>query len=135
MNQMRINFNDTTMDEGTRLLHDGNLYTGEVVETDDDDGTILCLNTYKDGYEDGIQKEWYRDGSPKSVYRTVKGSPVGESEEWYDNGQLAIRQEFDQWGTVRKRDEWDENGEPLPGRAINTWNVGEYPVAAQTPEQ
>ncbi|HEY4459878.1 MAG TPA: hypothetical protein VGN81_36545 [Pseudonocardiaceae bacterium] len=117
---MRINDDDTDMDESLRILYQGELFTGEVVETDDD-GTVIRLNTYRDGRVDGVQREWFNDGMLRSEYQASMGFPAGESREWHENGQLALRQEFDEYGVLRKREVWDEHGVFQEGRSVDSW--------------
>jgi antitoxin component YwqK of YwqJK toxin-antitoxin module len=115
----RVNFDDTDMDASQRVLYQGELFTGEVVETDED-GVVIRVNTYRDGSEDGPQREWFNDGMLRSEYHATGGLPTGESRDWHENGQLSRRQEFDQYGHLRVREQWDENGVPK-GRPTNTW--------------
>jgi antitoxin component YwqK of YwqJK toxin-antitoxin module len=126
MTAMRLNADDVDLYEGTYVQYEGANFTGEVAETLDD-GTVIGLNTYVDGLEDGPQRAWTDDGTLVSEYQAVRGMPVGEAKDWYANGQLRRRQEFDQHGTLRKRDVWDENGVPQPGESVNTWPAGDYP--------
>jgi antitoxin component YwqK of YwqJK toxin-antitoxin module len=105
----RVNADDTDMDESERVLYQGAPFTGETVETDDD-GVVIRVNTYRDGREDGLQREWFNDGMLRSEYNASEGLPRGEAREWHENGQLWRRQEFDRFGHLSVREEWDENG-------------------------
>jgi antitoxin component YwqK of YwqJK toxin-antitoxin module len=123
MNQpqpQRVNADDTDMDEAQRVLFQGVPFTGEVVELDDD-GVVIELNTYRDGREDGPQREWFNDGMLRSEYHASGGSPTGESRDWHPNGQLARRQEFDQYGVLRLREVFSEDGVPQQGEYVNSW--------------
>lgn len=126
MSHMRVKADEITLHEGAYVMYDGALYTGEVVDTADD-GTVLALNTYRDGVENGPQREFYEDGSPKTAYQAVNGMTVGEAQDWHVDGRLARRQEFDQYGELRKRDVWDEEGVLDPDEAVDNWPVGDYP--------
>lgn len=55
---MRIN-----IDDGLRYLHDGEFFTGELVETDRE-GNVLTLITVRDGIRHGSFLEWFADGEP-----------------------------------------------------------------------
>lgn len=123
---MRVNEDDVELYEGTYVQYNGEDFTGEVVETLED-GTIIALNTYLDGLEDGPQRAWDADGVLVSEYSASKGMPVGESKHYHENGQLRRLQEFDQFGTLRKREVWDENGVPQEGQSVNTWPSEGYP--------
>lgn len=111
---MRVNIDDIVRDQAEYVMYDGKEYTGEVVETLDD-GTVITLNTYRIGREEGPQFEYYTDGSPRSEYWIVNGRLTGESREWHENGQLALRQRYDEFGNVSQRETWDENGQPEAG--------------------
>ncbi|HJP76361.1 MAG TPA: hypothetical protein VJ914_18985 [Pseudonocardiaceae bacterium] len=115
----RVNADDTDMDESERVLYQGEPFTGEVVETDED-GVVIRLNNYLDGKEEGAQREWFNDGMLRSEYHATGGLPTGESREWHENGRLARRQEFDQYGHLRVREDWDEHG-VADGEPMNTW--------------
>ena len=116
----RINEADTDMDEDERVLYQGVPFTGEVVETDED-GVVIGLNTYLDGRENGPQRAWYDDGTPRSEYQATAGVPTGESHRWHWNGKLARRQQYDEFGVVRLREVWDVDGVAQPGQYINSW--------------
>lgn len=114
MTQMeRVNADDLVQDEPERFLYNGERFTGEAVETNED-GTIIGLNTYRNGYEEGPQREWYPDGSLRSEYWVINGRITGEAREWHDNGRLAKLQHWNEFGEMTAHEEWNENGEPDP---------------------
>jgi hypothetical protein len=61
-----------------RLVHNGELFTGEAVHVKD--GKILALTTYRDGQEHGPQWEIYPDGTKESEGQCDRGYAVGECE-------------------------------------------------------
>lgn len=117
---MRVNIEDTRVDRDQMRTYNGELYTGEVVRFDED-GVLVELLNFTEGVSDGPQREWYDDGTRRSEYDTVDGSPRGVSLDWHPNGRLARRQEFDEFGTLRKREMWDEDGVLEQSRSVDTW--------------
>jgi antitoxin component YwqK of YwqJK toxin-antitoxin module len=115
---MRVNIEDTTVDEGETVLYQGEPLTGEVVDTAPD-GTVITLRSYRDGREEGPQREWYDDGTPESEYRVTDSKLTGETLDWHPNGRLARRQEFDEFGQLRMREVWDEDGQSVPNQSFD----------------
>jgi antitoxin component YwqK of YwqJK toxin-antitoxin module len=120
MTELRVNIKDTTLSEGQEVLYQGVPLTGEVIRTTKD-GTVVTSKWYRDGLEEGPQREWYGDGTRQSEYLVVDTNVSGQSLDWHRNGQLARRQEFDEYGELRKREVWDENGVPQPDEAVDDW--------------
>lgn len=106
---MRVNRNDTEMTPGLIVTHEGRPFTGELVDTDES-GRVVGLTGYRDGIEDGPQREWFSDGRLQLEGQCDYGSAVGEWREWHANGKLAEHTVFDRWGDLRRRQRWDEDG-------------------------
>jgi antitoxin component YwqK of YwqJK toxin-antitoxin module len=114
---MRVNIDDTTLDEdGTHYLYQGELFTGELVETLAN-GTIVTLKRVRNGQQDGVDQQWYPDGTPRSESTIVSGSAVGLSRQWHPNGQLAEEAELDHSGDVIWQRCWAEDGTPIASGA------------------
>lgn len=100
---------DVDMDDSETLFYQGEPFTGEAVEYQGD--SLVSLNTYKEGVEDGPVKEWYADGTPRSQGVMRGGFPVGEFNRWHPDGTPAAK-------TIMSADglrqlavtEWDESG-------------------------
>lgn len=109
VNRIDIDDPDVEMDIGQRMLYQGELFTGEVVEYVDEQ--IVYLDVYTEGIRDGLSQGWYPDGSRKSLGNVRNGMPRGEFKEWHPNGILKVRQFFDD-DIYSLRDEtfWDESG-------------------------
>ena len=107
----RVNVDDISRDAMEYVVYDGQRFTGEAVETGYD-GTVIGMNTYADGVENGPQREWWADGSLRSEYSMVKGQVIGEAREWHENGRLAKLQVWGNHGELVSQEQWDENGEP-----------------------
>ncbi|MEU8292163.1 hypothetical protein [Streptomyces pseudogriseolus] len=110
---------DVDMDDAQRLLYRGEPFTGEV--TEHLQGKLVSLDVYRDGIQDGLSREWYKDGTPRSEGTVRDGLPRGEFREWHANGVLASRKVFDNDGlTLREDDQWDETGRPT-----RSWRLDE----------
>lgn len=120
MTELHVNIKDTTLGDGQEVLYQGVPLTGEVIRTTKD-GVVVTSKWYRDGIEEGPQREWYGDGTRQSEYLVVDTNLTGQSFDWHRNGQLARRQEFDDYGELRKREVWDENGVPQPDEAVDDW--------------
>ncbi|WP_316754210.1 toxin-antitoxin system YwqK family antitoxin [Streptomyces herbicida] len=117
----RIDIDDpeVDMDEARRLLCRGKPFTGEV--TEHLVGMLVSLDIYVDGIQNGLSREWYKDGTLRSEGTVYKGLPRGEFKEWHPNGTLASRKIFDDDGlTLREEFTWDEDGQPT-----RAWRLGD----------
>ncbi|MFJ7998761.1 toxin-antitoxin system YwqK family antitoxin [Streptomyces sp. NPDC096310] len=100
---------DVDTDMGQRMLYQGELFTGEVVEYRDEQ--MVYLDVYTEGVRDGLSQGWHPDGSRKSLGTVRKGMPRGEFREWHANGVLKSRQFFDDdIYSLRDETTWDEQG-------------------------
>ncbi|MGW2628145.1 toxin-antitoxin system YwqK family antitoxin [Streptomyces chattanoogensis] len=107
----RIDIDDpeVDMDFGGRLLYKGTLFSGEVTEHAGQ--TLVSLDNYVNGVQDGRSQEWYRDGTLRSEGTARMGRPVGVSREWHPNGQIAADRVFAEDGLTMLCDRaWDESG-------------------------
>lgn len=113
----RINFDELDSAGSLEYLLAGELFTGEVVETDRS-GRLLSLIKVVKGDPDGLTTIWYPDGT-KKLQETIKnGRPVGVAQRWHVNGVLAEEKTFDEQGRRVATVTWDEAGqriEPGPG--------------------
>src|ERR1044072_850327 len=99
------------MDASQRLLHQGELFTGEVEERLGD--AVVSLDTYVDGVQHGPSREGYKDGTLRSEGTARMGLPVGVSREWHPNGPLGRERAFADDGlTLLEERQWDEGGQP-----------------------
>ncbi len=82
---------------------------------------LVSLDIYVDGIQNGLSREWYKDGTLRSEGTVYKGLPRGEFKEWHPNGTLASRKIFDDDGlTLREEFTWDEDGQPT-----RAWRLGD----------
>ncbi|MFJ4658137.1 toxin-antitoxin system YwqK family antitoxin [Nocardia sp. NPDC088792] len=113
---MRIDIDDADTDVGGVKLYEDTPYTGEIVETDGL-GNLIWLGTYTGGYEDGLFREWFSDGRPKSEGEVKRGvGRVGSWRTWHPNGQLASEDVFGIDGKLQVQRRWSEDGEQTEPR-------------------
>jgi antitoxin component YwqK of YwqJK toxin-antitoxin module len=108
---MRVNIDDTDMDDAQRFLYRGALFTGELVETDPA-GTVIALTTIRNGIAHGPDRGWYPDGTLRSEIEVVDGRAVGTSREWHPNGRPAEERDFDEHGRLIAVRSWAADGTP-----------------------
>jgi antitoxin component YwqK of YwqJK toxin-antitoxin module len=116
---MRIDIDDVDFDDGVHYRYNGELVTGEVVETDRD-GNLIELTPVVDGRPNGVERAWYADGTLRVETTVVNGNATGTSRKWHPNGRLAEERDFDRSGGLVAIRLWDEDGTPVeraPGRA------------------
>ncbi|EWM15734.1 toxin-antitoxin system YwqK family antitoxin [Kutzneria sp. 744] len=114
MERIDIQTDEVAWDDDQRLLHRGELFTGEAVTYNWLD-EVTSLATYVDGFRDGVQREWYDGEEPKSEMTVHNGRVVGTAREWHPNGQLAKEQRFGEDGLLTSETLWDEDGQPIGG--------------------
>ncbi|WP_457028306.1 toxin-antitoxin system YwqK family antitoxin [Kitasatospora sp. P5_F3] len=87
----RVDTNDLDLetDDYQRLYHNGESFTGEVVEGSIEDP--ISLETYWDGWLNGPWRLWHLDGSPRAHGEFVKGRFIGEVLAGHENGRLQSR--------------------------------------------
>lgn len=110
---MRINIDETDIGDDLAYRYKGELFTGEVVETDPH-GRIISLLTLTDGRGNGPELSWFSNGQLKTETTLRDGRPVGASREWHANGALADERVFDERGFLVEYRRWNEDGSPAP---------------------
>ncbi|GAA3745921.1 toxin-antitoxin system YwqK family antitoxin [Salinactinospora qingdaonensis] len=106
----RVHEEDIDFETQGIATYEGEAYTGEIVEHDEN-GNTISLVTYRDGEEDGPYLEWYPDGTPQVKGFIVSGKgPIGTWIKWHKNGQISQEQHFDDRGREVARRQWDEHG-------------------------
>jgi antitoxin component YwqK of YwqJK toxin-antitoxin module len=114
MKRIHVYLDDNELDDSLRLVHDGEPFTGELVNGYGD--TLLSLETYRDGFRDGPTREWHEDGTLKAEGTNRHGVAVGTFRRWHPNGRLAVEKQFDDAGRLLGERRWDEDGGPEPFR-------------------
>lgn len=105
----RVNFDELDSDDSLEYVLDGELFTGEVVETDRT-GRLLSLITVVRGEPDGPTGIWFQDGTKKLQETIKEGRPVGITRTWHANGVLAQEKVFDEQGNLLSTTNWDDTG-------------------------
>ena len=109
---MRIDIDETTVDDGSHYFCNGGLFTGELEETDPA-GNVIALTPVTNGRPHGVDREWYPDGTLRSETTVVDGVATGTSREWHRNGRLAEERDFDERGRLIATRKWTEDGTPV----------------------
>ena len=85
MKRIDIQADEVDWDDDQRLLHQGELFTGQAVTYNWLD-EVTSLITYVNGFPEGVRREWH-DGEELKAEMTVhKGRFVGPTREWHPNG-------------------------------------------------
>ncbi|MFE3771504.1 toxin-antitoxin system YwqK family antitoxin [Streptomyces sp. NPDC057579] len=108
---MRVDEEDTYMEDDMRVYYEGEPFEGEVV-TRDEEGRMISLVSYLWGVESGPQTHWHPDGTKKEEGTCSMGLAIGEWRRWHPNGQLAERSVFSPEGRHLFRQRWDKGGNP-----------------------
>ncbi|ONI89429.1 hypothetical protein ALI22I_15520 [Saccharothrix sp. ALI-22-I] len=115
---MRIDQDDTYVDDTQRVLHEGELFTGEL-ETRDANGDLLELANYYEGVEHGVQEQWYPGGREKVQGISKMGKAVGDWYQWHPNGRLAVHRMFDDNGWPLHVKRWYAEGDLIQDEKLS----------------
>jgi antitoxin component YwqK of YwqJK toxin-antitoxin module len=112
---MRVDIDDTDNDpdDPSRYLHEGEPFTGEIVETTPA-GVVVTEFSVVAGLQHGSSRTWYGDGTLKTESTVERGVAVGTARLWHPNGQLAEERDFDERGHNVARRRWTADGTPVP---------------------
>jgi antitoxin component YwqK of YwqJK toxin-antitoxin module len=108
---MRVDEDDTDMDESGRVFYRDEAFTGVVVEKARD-GSVVSTYSYFAGFPDGPFQEWRGADQLRKEGTMRDGRPVGVLREWHSNGRLAVEAEFDEHGSLIRKNSWAEDGSP-----------------------
>jgi antitoxin component YwqK of YwqJK toxin-antitoxin module len=106
---LRIDVDDADVGDGNHFWYQGELFTGELVETDRA-GNVLAVKPVVKGRGHGIEREGYPDGTLRYEAPVVQGRPAGTSRHWHRNGRLAEEREFDDRNDLVACRRWDAEG-------------------------
>lgn len=99
------------------ILYNGVLYTGIGYELYGN-GNLKSLSYYKDGYEYGVTKRWYIDGTLKEEEEMLHGQKNGKNTIWHQNGKVNSIAMYE-YGIELEYQEWDEDGNLLAQRVMD----------------
>jgi antitoxin component YwqK of YwqJK toxin-antitoxin module len=74
---------------------DGTPYTGYAYALFPQSGTVSYEYNLVNGYQEGIQKQWYPNGQLQSEQNFENNIPNGKCSEWHENGVLRFEGEYD----------------------------------------
>ena len=74
-------------------------------------GNLFIEYNYVKGKRDGIQKRWYENGKPEIIYNFHKGKLHGEQKRWHNNGQLKSMMQYKNDKLDGLSKEWYKNGQ------------------------
>lgn len=112
----RVNDDDLDWDDDLRVL-DGTPYSGTAFLLHPD-GTLAFEVTYRDGFEEGVHREWHPNGELKRTWFAERGRATGKVEEWHACGRIRSVGVYE-FGVEIHYDEWDESGNLVAHRQID----------------
>jgi antitoxin component YwqK of YwqJK toxin-antitoxin module len=74
--------------------------------------------SYRDGFEEGVVKEWHPNGKLKREWFAIHGRAEGKVTEWHDNGTLKSSGEYES-GVELRYEEWSDDGVLVKRRTID----------------
>jgi antitoxin component YwqK of YwqJK toxin-antitoxin module len=114
---IRIDENDLEYDDD-QAISNGVPFTG-IAFSDYPNSRLKREAPYKDGFEEGLCREWFLNGQLKCEWFAVHGRATGKVTEWHETGKIKSIQEVE-YGAELSYDEWSDNGELLTHRQIDT---------------
>lgn len=111
-----INDDDLGWD-GDQRVHGGTPYSGSAYLLHPD-GSLALRVTYRDGFEEGICREWHPNGELKREWFAGRGRATGKIEEWHAGGKIRSVGVYEFSAEIRY-DEWDESGNLIGHRQID----------------
>jgi antitoxin component YwqK of YwqJK toxin-antitoxin module len=111
MTAARVEFDDCDYSDAQELLHDGEPYTGVVVETAAG-GRLMSEQSFKRGIPDGLSRVWFDNGQLSNETLFEFGLRL-RLRQWHRNGQLRRDVVYDGRGKALSDSAWDERGHPV----------------------
>jgi hypothetical protein len=88
-----------------------------------------------DGTRHGPSRDWYPDGSIRSLTSWIDGERHGKSTMWHVNGTKAAEVEHSHWLAVGQWTNWDEQGNVVDQKDFGYEGVGQtLPPPVMPPE-
>jgi antitoxin component YwqK of YwqJK toxin-antitoxin module len=116
MAEPRVNEEELEYDDDQRI-HRGQPFNG-IGFLIYPNGQLRSEALYRDGFKEGIVRDWHANGQLMEEWIAKHGQATGEIREWHANGQLrAVR--LVEFGAQIERREWDEQGKLLSYEHIN----------------
>lgn len=118
-NNVRIQFDDLTVEDDQSLSYQGKPFTGIAYETNSA-GIVVSEAAYDNGLQAGVTHEWDHSGRLLSETHFAQGSKHGTAKQWHNNGQLESESEYSYSIKTRER-VWDPQG-----RLLRDWTLPEH---------
>jgi antitoxin component YwqK of YwqJK toxin-antitoxin module len=115
-NNVRVQFDDLTVDDDQSLSYQGKPFTGIAYETNSA-GIVVSEAGYDSGLQAGVTREWDHSGHLLSESYFAQGSKHGTSKQWHNNGHLESESEYSCSIKTRER-VWDTQGRLLKDWAL-----------------
>jgi antitoxin component YwqK of YwqJK toxin-antitoxin module len=112
----RVNADNLDWDDDLRVL-DGTPYSGSAFLLHPD-GSLAFEVTYRDGFEEGVCREWHPNGKLKLEWFAERGRATGRVEEWHPGGRVKSVGVYES-GVEILYEEWDESGNLVAHRQID----------------
>ncbi|WP_051827150.1 toxin-antitoxin system YwqK family antitoxin [Metabacillus indicus] len=96
----------------------GKPFTGLAYELYEN-GDLAYYCYYYNGFKEGNNVKFHRNGKVKSIDYMIKGQTRGTRKIWYESGELKYEGEF-KFGVCLKYTEWDEEGNVMRQKAAPT---------------
>ncbi|WP_271814563.1 toxin-antitoxin system YwqK family antitoxin [Clostridium beijerinckii] len=112
-----IQMYDLDFEEMTVGLYNGIPFTGFTFSMHPTTGQLKLLISFKDGFEDGIYREWYENGQLKEVREITHGQSDGYKICWYPDGLLKSEAQCMQGFTISEK-EWDEESNIIENKVF-----------------
>ena len=109
---MRIDEDSIFFDDDQLAWYQGKLYTG-IAYSLYPDGSLARETQYVDGYQEGPERTWGKQGQLLSESRYHRNVLHGDLHEWYEDGSVKIRAKYE-YGVELEHDSWAEGKADAP---------------------
>jgi antitoxin component YwqK of YwqJK toxin-antitoxin module len=107
---MELSMDDLEWDIDTyQAVIDGDPITGNVYSRDEN-GKLLAVSEYRDGYLNGWRREYYPDGKLAEEGEFRANKAIGLHRKWYEDGQLKEEFACTETGTLVRHRKWRADG-------------------------
>ncbi|QDU23955.1 toxin-antitoxin system YwqK family antitoxin [Urbifossiella limnaea] len=114
---VRVNENDLELDEDMLLLA-GVPFSGVGFDLYED-GSLRSESPFRDGFRDGLCREWHPNGRLRCEWIAAQGTITGVKTEWHPGGALKAVGQYEYGVEIESR-EWDDAGD-----LISYWQIDE----------
>jgi len=112
-----IQMYDLDFEEMTVGFYNGIPFTGFTFSIYPASGQLKLLISFKDGFEDGIYREWYENGQLKEIREITHGNSDGYKICWYPDGLLKSEVQYME-GFVICEKNWDQEANIIENKVF-----------------